>query len=433
MSKVTVNDSKRIRAMLPVNAVNNGPAITGTTQIRSNAKEYAALEIPFSRIHDANFNSNYGGPHIVDIHVVFPDFDADINDPASYDFALTDRYLKHLQDCGSEVFYRLGASIEHAPVKYGTKKPKDFDRWAEICEHIIAHYTEGWANGYTWQIRYWEIWNEPDMCDDDSPLESRPTWGGTAKEFYEFYRTVSIRLKKRFPHLKIGGPALCYRRDTWTDHFLEALSEGERAPLDFFSWHLYTTDPHEVSQYTKYLREKLNRYGYPDCELNCNEWNYVRNWTDQFVYSVETIIGEKGAAFVAACMCEGQNAASDMMMYYDVRPCTFCGMFDFYTLRPLKTYYVFEAFRDLRRCKTQVESLSDDRDIYTVSAADDNHAVTVICYYSENDGAPAKTVTVEGLRKGVTARLLDREHTMDVVDFDGEITLQPNSVLVLNS
>ena len=57
--------------------------------------------------------------------------------------------------------------------------------------------------------------------------------------------------------------------------------------------------------------------------------------------------------------------------------------------------------------------------------------MTVICYYSENDGAPAKTVTVEGLRKGVTARLLDREHTMDVVDFDGEITLQPNSVLVL--
>ncbi len=26
--------------------------------------------------------------------------------------------------------------------------PKDFKKWAVICEHIIRHYDENWANGY---------------------------------------------------------------------------------------------------------------------------------------------------------------------------------------------------------------------------------------------------------------------------------------------
>ena len=41
--------------------------------------------------------------------------------------------------------------------------PKDFRKWAQICEHIIRHYNEGWADGHKWDIRYWEIWNEADL------------------------------------------------------------------------------------------------------------------------------------------------------------------------------------------------------------------------------------------------------------------------------
>ena len=48
---------------------------------------------------------------------------------------------------GTKVFYRLGASIEHKK-KFGTFPPADFKKWAEICEHIIHHYTQGWANEF---------------------------------------------------------------------------------------------------------------------------------------------------------------------------------------------------------------------------------------------------------------------------------------------
>jgi len=40
--------------------------------------------------------------------------------------------------------------------------PKDFNKWARICVNIIRHYNDGWAGGYHWGIKYWEVWNEPD-------------------------------------------------------------------------------------------------------------------------------------------------------------------------------------------------------------------------------------------------------------------------------
>ena len=38
----------------------------------------------------------YGHNQYINIHCIFPDFDADENDPASYDFAFTDLLLQAL-------------------------------------------------------------------------------------------------------------------------------------------------------------------------------------------------------------------------------------------------------------------------------------------------------------------------------------------------
>ena len=46
-----------------------------------------------------------------------------------------------------------------------------------------------------------------------------------------------------------------------------------------------------------YLSEYLDENGYTDTENHCNEWNYVRGWTEDFVYSIKSIIGIKGATF----------------------------------------------------------------------------------------------------------------------------------------
>ena len=68
--------------------------------------------IPFSRLHDVA--GMFGGSHFVDVPNLFPNFDADVDNPASYDFPCTDKYVSKINSVGAEVFYRLGTKIEHA-------------------------------------------------------------------------------------------------------------------------------------------------------------------------------------------------------------------------------------------------------------------------------------------------------------------------------
>lgn len=180
METIKVDFSKTTGTVKPMNAVNNGPVYKFTIDQRiTNIDAFREAAIPYARTHDASIYYSYGGEHTVDVHAIFPDFDKDPTDPSSYDFTLTDEYLKVMIYAGVKPFYRLGSKIEHWPKKYGTLPPKDFHKWAVICEHIIRHYTEGWANGFKYDIEYWEIWNEPDGAPDDADIVDKKCWGGT--------------------------------------------------------------------------------------------------------------------------------------------------------------------------------------------------------------------------------------------------------------
>ena len=437
MSNISVDFSKEIGKIKIMHAVNNGPHVAGTDQKRGNQDSYKAAGIPYARVHDASFHATYGGNHTIDVNFIFTDFDKDVNDPASYDFACTDRYIKQMIDYGAKPFYRLGSRIEHEIKKYNTHVPKDFKKWAEICEHIIMHYTEGWADGFFYDIEYWEIWNEPDLDSDDS--KNKRCWQGTEEQFAEFYTVAATHLKNRFPHLKIGGPSSC-GDESWMERFLARIQKAH-PPIDFFSWHWYWTEPHDMSLKGTRVRKILDKYGYGKAESILNEWNYVRGWVEEFVYSIEQIIGMKGAAFAAACMCAGQNNPDiDMLMYYDARPCAFNGLWSMYTLRPLKGYYPFLIYSKLYELKNQVYSSSNSDDVYVVSARDGEKARMLVCYYAENDnkGADVVKIDVSGFdMAGAKIYLVDEHNTMSEVltaQFENNILtmrLERNSILYI--
>ena len=391
MSTVNIDFSQALGKMKIMHAVNNGPVVAGKDQTRGNQDDYRAARIPLARTHDASFYSGYGGEHTVDIHAIFRDFDADVNNPASYDFACTDNYMKQIITYGAMPFYRLGSRIEHEVKKYGTIPPKDFKKWAQICEHIIAHYNEGWADGFEYGIEYWEIWNEPDLDTDDST--NKRCWGGTEAEFAELYVIASKHLKARFPHLKIGGPASA-GDEAWMKRFLDRVAP-QGAPIDFFSWHWYWTEPTDMSIKASRIRKLIDEAGYENAESILNEWNYVRCWTTQFVYTIKQIISMKGAAFFSACMCAGQNNPDlDMMMYYDARPGAFNGLFDYYTMEPLKGYYPFYIFSNLYELGTHTLSESDDECVYAVCSSDGEKHRAMVTYYSEKDDDGPKFVRI---------------------------------------
>ena len=162
---------------------------------------YADMKFTASRTHDwALWNP---GQRIIDTHFLFPLPKADPADPANYYFDATDEYFAQCAEFGTEVFYRLGTSIEHTKGKHFTAlMPEDFDRYAEVLAGIGRHYTRWWADGFHYDIRYWEIWNEADLGPQ--------MWSGTLAQFEEFFAIVLKRLKSEFPELKIGGPAYCW-------------------------------------------------------------------------------------------------------------------------------------------------------------------------------------------------------------------------------
>lgn len=412
MEKIKIDYNKIIGKIKPMNAVNNGPKIPldpAVGQDTGNMRDYANLHIPYARTHDAALSSAYGGEHVVDIHCIFPDFDADVNDPASYDFELTDKYLQTIEAVGTKVFYRLGESIEFRLKKYAINVPKSFIKWAQICEHIIRHYNEGWANGFHMNIEYWEIWNEADGDMADSGLNRR-TWMGTPEEFYELYCVAATHLKKCFPNLKIGGPAMStiyagsWVKDfdntsgKWLHDFFEYItSKDERVPLDFFSWHCYGFEPGCIVESAYRADEYLKKYGYAGSESIMNEWNYVKDFSgDDWTYSLYTMNNVKGAAFVAAYMIAAHNSPVDMLMYYDAREGTgMNGLFKPLDLKPGKTYYTMKMFDALVGLGNQVATECASEDIYALSAADANSYASMISYFTNDVNAENKVVEID--------------------------------------
>ncbi|MBQ9132165.1 MAG: hypothetical protein IJX62_06825 [Clostridia bacterium] len=416
MNKITVDVSRTGGAIKPVNAVNNGPSGSSVRGI-TNFEYYRALEIPYARNHDASFYSVYGGEHTVDVHRIFKNFDADETDPASYVFAPTDRYTQTILAAGTKVFYRLGASIEHG-YKEGTYPPRDYLKWARICEHIIRHYTEGWANGFTYDIEYWEIWNEPDCINPDG---SNPCWQGTEAEFIDFYCTAATYLKEKFPHLKIGGPAFASVSET-KQFAIDFLREVKRrnATLDFFSFHGYLKDPQKMLDRTNAAQELLADAGLSGVELHYNEWNYVRAWLgEDYQYSRIQSKRLKGASLIASVMCVGQASPLDMLMYYDARPCSWCGLFDTDMLFPLKPYYTFYLFRELRRLGTHIPTDYRVGNVYNCAATDGRSAAVILSNYSDDDSAPAESLTLS--LQNLPAKATLEIYTLDE-DHDGELT-----------
>ena len=413
MQNVTVDFSQKVGKMKPMHSVNNGPVYKFAVDQRiTNIEPYKAAGIPYARNHDASFYSTYGGEHIVDVNFIFTDFDADPYDPASYDFTLTDEYLRMIEAGGAKVFYRLGSKIEHWSKKYNTLPPKDFKKWAVVCEHIIKHYCYGWADGYHMDIEYWEIWNEPDLDADDS--DHKRCWGGTAKEFYQLFRITLEHLKTTFPELKIGGPACAGLNEKWVRGLFDSL--GDIKP-DFFSWHIYAETVEKVRVRLRKAREILDSYGLYSTESILNEWNYVKGWTgDEWIYSLKTEKKLKGAAFLASTMLMCQSEPLDNLMFYDARPGGMNSLFCTDMIcECLKGYYPFYMVNQLYKLGDQVKTESDDAQIWTCAASGDEQNV-MLSYYTDDDSAPAKEVkvTFNNVNNPAGVRLeyycLDEEH-----------------------
>lgn len=426
---VTVNFTEKIGKIKPVNGVGQ-PPFTGIDFSMCDYLKRA--NIPYSRLHDVG--GFFGGGLFVDIPNLFRDFSADEDDPESYDFAFTDLLITELVKRNTEPFFRLGVTIEnYRKIKpYRIFPPADYHKWARICEKVIRHYTEGWANGFNYKITYWEIWNEPDNFEN--PLENQ-MWTGSAEEYYRLYEIAAKHLKKTFPHLKIGGYASCgfyaltngnadfaacspryrYFMDFF-DGFLKYI-KANNCPLDFFSWHSYSGIK-ENAVWADYVRKRLNESGYTDTEHTLNEWNCRPDLKGTI----------KHAALTCGMLLRLQHTSLDSAMFYDAR----CGkgiyssLFDCMTYKPLPSYYSFLAFGELYKRKSSVYIGTLPKGIYACAAASDDAAL-VITNVTDN---PVKLeLDFTGVSRCTECKAITEESVWEAYSFNNVIP--PESVIFM--
>lgn len=429
MTDIKVDFSKikgRIKAM---HSVGQPPLVGVDTSYFSYLKD---AHIPYSRLHDVG--GWFGGNMFVDIPNIFRNFDADVNDPMSYDFTFTDLLIKALTDNGVEPYFRLGVTIEnfHEIKAYRIFPPTDNQKWAEICEHIIRHYNEGWADGFHFNITYWEIWNEPDSHYDD--IKQSFMWKGTPEQYLELYKTTSLHLRKCFGNsIKIGGYASCGFYAALNEQTISGEAFGvtktlsnwdlramgfikffklflnfvnkENLPFDFFSYHSYGGVKDNLLM-QNYCEKMLDEYGFDNIEIHLNEWN-----TNPRIEQVGT---SESCANAVALMCEMQNTRMSVMCYYDaqMKASAYGGLFNAYTYKPFATYYGFLAFGELYEMGKQVEAESNNKDVYVLSAIGNGRKGLLISNIGEDD-----TISISGINVK-KAYLIDENHHFTETEID---------------
>lgn len=327
-----------------------------------------------SRTHDwALINPNQ---RVCDYFHLFPLMHLDAKDRKNYVFAPTDYLLKRTrEEIGHDVFFRLGTSIEHSgKVHFNALIPEDFDKVAEIFAGTVRHYNRGWAGGYEWGIKYWEIWNEPDGLDtmwcmpggdegcDPKTQDELLIRNRRRALFTKFFVICLKRLKSEFPDIFVGGPAMC---DGMNEPYFRAIFEACKTAgvkPDFISWHHYAEDPQVLARAIERGRMLCDEYGFTKCELVINEWHYfsfsdydwnmLRSPDSEVVRKIwggpRSHNGIDSSCFNLACLSMFQTSKLDQGFYYGCQNIGDWGYMD-ESRRKYKVFYGLRLFGDFVR------------------------------------------------------------------------------------
>lgn len=375
----------------PLHGVNNGPWCSDG--LVDTSPFFRSAYIPDVRLHDVH----YPGRTVVDINAVFPDMSRDPADPAGYDFARTDHYLKSIADIGATVTYRLGYTIDHHPIKRYCDPPKNFDHFAQVCAGIVRHYNANWAQGFTNLVGRWEIWNEPDLRSSlDTPGLTSPTWRASWRDYSKLYEITAQAIKQAVPQAQVGGPAMVGGGITsgFLEHFLSHCSDHQ-LPLDFLSWHTYTSDVPSVAADARAVHRLLQSHGYPHAKNLLTEWHYIPPGMDWAVIMTPTppaakrqLLAEmnssRSAAFTAATLLLLADSPLDMSHFYTADTIFFFGAFDAVGA-PLKPFYALQAYAQLTTCPQRIAvGGSTAPNLYAGAALTaDNHLRLLLVNHSE--------------------------------------------------
>lgn len=422
MIQLSADFSKKLRPMGKINGMNNGPLMAHS----DHTKEYKAMGVDFVRFHECHAQQ----ANCVEVPFIFPDFDADEFDEKNYIFTETDVAVAAAVEQGYEIMYRFGMGTEiHNEKTLFCVCPPDYEKWGRIVIQILKHYNEGWANGFHYNIKWCEIWNEADLTQ---------YWPGSYDEYIKFYAVTSKMLREYDPSLKIcpsgfAGVIPAKPKENATEQqikkyesrykffhtFLDTVKR-EDLPLDCFPWHFYQPSSKGVADILKRIKEMLSIHGMEDIDLINTEWgscslhrgpaNGLDGEINGFTWDMAQTETVKSAIGGLASMIVMQQHGNSRAAYYDPDPrSNFCGLYDYNgTPRPL--FYSMIAVKMLRECEWEYETEGETDNIRICAAFNGKKAV--ICITCEDEACDVQLKIRNLNEANVTHYLFDETHPL---------------------
>lgn len=219
---------------------------------------------------------------------------ADINEaPGVYDWSGLDARVAAARANGADLLYTLGGRTP----QWASARPDETDQSpgggsvygpGQAAEPKTDQIWQDWvraiATRYKGKIRYWEIWNEPDIVS---------FYSGTPDKLIDLTRQAYAVLKQVDSNNKVLSPAFADSGGpAYLDYFL---ANGGGGFCDIVSYHFYIDSPEGNGRWrAANLRAVLKRYGVDRKPL----WNTEQGWLD-VEGTAPPISQQTGAAYVA--------------------------------------------------------------------------------------------------------------------------------------
>jgi len=126
--------------------------------------------------------------------------------------------------------------------------PRDWVDWADYVRQVVKHYKDN--------IKYWEVWNEPNNSD---------FWAGTVEQYYKLLKIAYCTAKEVDPDCKIVAPAVG-GLEANSLNWMECLFKlGGLDYIDIVSYHGYLFRTEDIaktrSEEIKKLKDLIKKYG----------------------------------------------------------------------------------------------------------------------------------------------------------------------------
>jgi len=318
------------------------------------------------------------------------------------------------------------------PVDQDRVEPNDYEEWKRLISRLVKHYKDRGAG-----IRYWEVANEPDIGEDGGcPYRFQPD------SYVRYYGHTAAAILKTDPAALVGGPAVASVRSPILPALLKACDKGG-LPLNFISWHIYSSNPARVRGTIEYAKDLLKKHPRLKPETFLDEWNMDLQDPPldprfQPCYLLEVIWQMKDAGLNWSCYYHirdyhvsfeqfapffSTHGAAFMTRWWNRMP-QFDGLFD-YQNRVRPSFFAFKLLSRLTGERLRVDSSLPT--VHGFATHDEKYQIDNLLLWNFSDSWASVDLVLDDLPKDMLVRQLTLDALAPSDDENARLRPEPRA------